>query len=98
MYHLDSIKNAAIDAQHIYLANYPDREGDAISWHVQEVLKSARLIKVKNIYRVTFNEITKSAVTYAIANRIVLYIDLVDALKARLALVFLVGFIISTLL
>lgn len=96
--HLDAIKKAAKDAQNIYLATDPDREGEAISWHVQEVLKSARLLKDKNIYRVTFNEITKSAVTNAIANPKELSMDLVDAQKARQALDFLVGFNLSPLL
>ncbi|OEZ33628.1 DNA topoisomerase I [Francisella endosymbiont of Amblyomma maculatum] len=96
--HLDAIKKAAKDAQNIYLSTDPDREGEAISWHVQEVLKSACLLKDKNVYRVTFNEITKSAVTNAIANPKELSMDLVDAQKARQALDFLVGFNLSPLL
>ncbi|ALB01931.1 DNA topoisomerase I [Francisella persica ATCC VR-331] len=96
--HLDAIKKAAKGAQNIYLATDPDREGEAISWHVQEVLKSACLLKDKNVYRVTFNEITKSAVTNAIANPKELSMDLVDAQKARQALDFLVGFNLSPLL
>ncbi|MFV9931286.1 MAG: type I DNA topoisomerase [Francisella endosymbiont of Hyalomma asiaticum] len=96
--HLDAIKKAVKDAQNIYLSTDPDREGEAISWHVQEVLKNARLLKDKNVYRVTFNEITKSAVTNAIANPKELSMDLVDAQKARQALDFLVGFNLSPLL
>ncbi|MFV9972354.1 MAG: type I DNA topoisomerase [Francisella endosymbiont of Hyalomma asiaticum] len=96
--HLDAIKKAAKDAQNIYLSTDPDREGEAISWHVQEVLKNARLLKDKNVYRVKFNEITKSAVTNAIANPKELSMDLVDAQKARQALDFLVGFNLSPLL
>ncbi|WP_395167439.1 type I DNA topoisomerase [Francisella salimarina] len=96
--HLDAIKKSAKNAENIYLATDPDREGEAISWHVQEVLKNARLLKDKNVYRVTFNEITKSAVTNAIENPKELSMDLVNAQKARQALDFLVGFNLSPLL
>ncbi|QLE79008.1 type I DNA topoisomerase [Francisella sp. Scap27] len=96
--HIDAIKKAAKSADNIYLATDPDREGEAISWHVQEVLKNAKLLKDKTVYRVTFNEITKSAVSTAIANPKELSMDLVNAQKARQALDFLVGFNLSPLL
>ena len=96
--HIDAIKKAAKVAENIYLATDPDREGEAISWHVQEVLNNAKLLKDKTVYRVTFNEITKTAVTNAIANPKELAMDLVNAQKARQALDFLVGFNLSPLL
>ena len=96
--HLDAIKKAAKSAENIYLATDPDREGESISWHIQEVLKNARLLKDKTLYRVSFNEITKSAVSNAIENPKELSMDLVNAQKARQALDFLVGFNLSPLL
>ena len=96
--HLDAIKKAAKSAENIYLATDPDREGESISWHIQEVLKNARLLKDKTLYRVGFNEITKSAVSNAIENPKELSMDLVNAQKARQALDFLVGFNLSPLL
>ena len=96
--HIDAIKQATKQAQNIYLATDPDREGEAISWHIQEILKNARLLKDKNIYRVTFNEITKTAVTNAINEPKELSMSLVNAQKARQALDFLVGFNLSPLL
>ncbi|APC96233.1 type I DNA topoisomerase [Francisella frigiditurris] len=96
--HIDAIKKAAKNSENIYLATDPDREGEAISWHVQEILKNAKLLKDKKVYRVTFNEITKSAVTNALANPKELSMSLVNAQKARQALDFLVGFNLSPLL
>ena len=96
--HLDAIKKSAKTAENIYLATDPDREGEAISWHVQEVLKNAKLLKDKNVYRISFNEITKTAVTNAIENPKSLDMDMVNAQKARQALDFLVGFNLSPLL
>ncbi|QIV95592.1 DNA topoisomerase I [Allofrancisella inopinata] len=96
--HIEAIKKSAQEAENIYLATDPDREGEAISWHVQEILKNAKLLKGKNVYRISFNEITKTAVSNAIANPKEISMDLVNAQKARQALDFLVGFNLSPLL
>ena len=96
--HVDAIKKAAKSCESIYLATDPDREGEAISWHIYQVLKNARTLKDKNIYRIAFNEITNSAVTEAIQNPRELSADLVDSQQARRALDFLVGFKLSPLL
>ena len=96
--HIDAIKKAAKTAEQIYLATDPDREGEAISWHIYELLKEADLLKDKQVYRIAFNEITKSAVNAAVANPRELAMDLVNAQQARRALDFLVGFKLSPLL
>ena len=64
--HVDAITRAVKDAEAIYLATDPDREGEAISWHIAEILKSKNLIKNKLMKRVVFHEITKTAVQHAI--------------------------------
>ncbi len=97
--HVKEIADAAKTATDIYLATDPDREGEAISWHVVEVLKSRKAIKKgTTIHRVVFNEITKSAVTYAIEHPRELDMDLINAQQARRALDYLVGFTLSPVL
>lgn len=82
----------------LILATDPDREGEAISWHLLEALKSRRVLKDKDIQRVVFNAITKNAVTEAMANPRHLDQELVDAYLARRALDYLVGFSLSPVL
>src|SRR5690606_35979752 len=82
----------------IYLATDPDREGEAISWHVLEYLKEKYLADKVKIQRVTFNEITKSAVQEAFKNARDIDQNLVDAYLARRALDYLVGFTLSPVL
>ena len=96
--HVDAIAKAAAQAEHIYLAPDPDREGEAIAWHVAELLKSKRNIKNKPMQRVVFYEITQSAVREAVANPREISIPLVNAQQARRALDYLVGFNLSPLL
>jgi DNA topoisomerase-1 len=85
-------------ADSLYLATDPDREGEAISWHLHEILKERELIGDKDVHRVVFYEITKSAVQEAIDNPRHLAGDLIAAQQARRALDFLVGFNLSPLL
>ena len=92
------ITKAVKGAEAVYLASDPDREGEAIAWHILEVLNAKGLSKGTPIHRVTFNEITKSAVQYAIANPRQIDQDLVDAYMARRALDYLVGFSLSPVL
>ena len=96
--HLVAIEKALKDADNLMLATDPDREGEAISWHILEYLKEKRALTGKNITRVVFNEITKSAVEYAVAHPRQLDMDLVEAQQARTALDYLVGFNLSPLL
>jgi DNA topoisomerase-1 len=94
---LKAIADAAKQADALILATDPDREGEAISWHVQEVLRKRKVLPAK-VDRVTFNAITKSAVTEAMAKPRALDEDLIDAYKARRALDYLVGFTLSPIL
>ena len=96
--HVDAIVAEAKQAENIYLATDPDREGEAISWHLLEILKSKRGLKNIRPQRVVFHEITKNAVLDAIAHPRELEINLVDAQQARRALDYLVGFNLSPLL
>ncbi len=96
--HLETIRKAVKAADALYLATDPDREGEAISWHILEDLKEKKLIKEKKVYRIAFNEITKRAVQEAIDNPRELSMDLVNAQQARRALDYLVGFNLSPLL
>jgi DNA topoisomerase-1 len=91
---IDDLKKAAAAAEKVYLAPDPDREGEAICWHLSELLKKAN----KNLYRVMFNEITKRAVLHGIQNPFKLDSDKVDAQQARRILDRLVGYKISPLL
>jgi len=96
--HMDAIAKAAAVADTVYLAPDPDREGEAIAWHVAELLKKKRGMKSKKIERVVFHEITQSAVKEAVANPREISIPLVNAQQARRALDYLVGFTLSPLL
>ena len=96
---LSDIAAAAKGASKVILATDPDREGEAISWHVLEVLRKKRAIgKDATVQRVTFNAITKSAVTAAMAAPRQIDMELVDAYLARRALDYLVGFTLSPVL
>jgi DNA topoisomerase-1 len=94
---LKAITDTAKDADTLILATDPDREGEAISWHLAEVLKKRKALPAK-VERVAFNAITKSAVTEAMAHPRTLDEDLIDAYKARRALDYLVGFTLSPIL
>ena len=96
--HLQEITKAVKKADTLYLATDPDREGEAISWHVFEHLKQKKALKDKEVKRVVFHEITKKAVTEAIAEPTELSITMVNAQQARRALDYLVGFNLSPLL
>lgn len=96
--HVDAIAKAASSADHIYLATDPDREGEAIAWHVAELLKAKRNLKKTPMQRVVFYEITQNAVREAVANPRDISIPLVNAQQARRALDYLVGFNLSPLL
>jgi DNA topoisomerase-1 len=96
--YLKEITDTAADSNKIILATDPDREGEAIAWHVKEVLDQKKLLKDKKIERVVFNEITKKAVTKGIENPRDIEPQLVDAYLARRALDYLVGFNISPIL
>jgi DNA topoisomerase-1 len=95
---VEAIKKAVKSSETIYLATDPDREGEAISWHIYEVLKDSKLLNNKIVHRITFNEITRSAVTESIAKPKKLEMNLINAQQARRALDFLVGFKLSPLL
>ena len=94
---LKAIADESKGAEALILATDPDREGEAISWHIQEVLAKRRLLPAK-VERVTFNAITKSAVTEAMKRPRGLDEDLIDAYRARRALDYLVGFTLSPVL
>jgi DNA topoisomerase-1 len=96
--YLKEITDAAKESSKIILATDPDREGEAIAWHVKEYLDEKKLLKNKEIERVVFNEITKKAVTHGIENPRQIEPLLVDAYMARRALDYLVGFNISPIL
>jgi DNA topoisomerase-1 len=94
---LKLITDEAKKADALILATDPDREGEAISWHVQEVLRQKKALP-KDVQRVTFNAITNSAVTEAMKHPRELDVDLIDAYRARRALDYLVGFTLSPIL
>lgn len=96
--HVDAIAKAAADADNILLAPDPDREGEAIAWHISELLKAKRTLKGKSMKRVVFYEITQSAVQEAVAHPREISLPLVNAQQARRALDYLVGFNLSPLL
>ena len=95
---VDEIASIAKGADAIYLASDPDREGEAIAWHVHEILKEKKLVKTTPVHRITFNEITKNTVLDAIAHPREIDQNLVDAYMARRALDYLVGFSLSPVL
>ena len=96
--HVDAISRALKKAKSLYLATDPDREGEAISWHLYELMKSQGELEGKTVQRVVFYEITKASVREAMAQPRELSVDLVNAQQARRALDFLVGFNLSPLL
>jgi len=96
--HVDKIIKATRKAEAVYLATDLDREGEAISWHIYEILKEKKLTGKIPFYRVEFSEITKHAIQDAVANPRELSMDLVNAQQARRALDHLVGFNLSPLL
>ncbi len=96
--HVQAISKALKRADTLYLATDPDREGEAISWHLHELLKQRGQLKNKGVHRVVFNEITKKAVQEAIAHPRDLSQELINAQQARRALDYLVGFNLSPLL
>ncbi len=96
--HVDAIVKATRKAEAVYLATDLDREGEAISWHIYEILKDKKLTEKIPFYRVEFSEITKHAIQEAVANPRELSMDLVNAQQARRALDHLVGFNLSPLL
>jgi DNA topoisomerase-1 len=95
---LNEIAEAVKGANRLILATDPDREGEAISWHVLEVLNRKKVLKDASVQRVVFNAITKSAVTEAMKNPRDLDMELVEAYLARRALDYLVGFTLSPVL
>jgi DNA topoisomerase-1 len=96
--HIETIAKALKKSDSLFLATDPDREGEAISWHIFELMKEKNLIKEKPVHRIFFNEITKAAIQEAINNPRAISMDLVNAQQARRALDYLVGFNLSPLL
>src|SRR5258706_990216 len=96
--HVDAIARAVKDSDTILLATDPDREGEAIAWHLSEILKSRKVLKDKKVKRVVFYEITEGAVKDAVKNPRPISMELVNAQQARRALDYLVGFNLSPLL
>jgi DNA topoisomerase-1 len=96
--HVDAIAKALKSADTLYLATDPDREGEAISWHLYQLLDKRKALKDKTAQRVIFHEITKRAVDEAMGQPRDISMDLVNAQQARRALDYLVGFSLSPLL
>jgi DNA topoisomerase-1 len=96
--HVEAIAKAVAKAEALYLATDPDREGEAISWHLYEILRQRELLKDKPVRRVVFHEVTQRAIQDAVAHPRELSLDLVNAQQARRALDYLVGFNLSPLL
>ena len=96
--HVDAISRALKKSKNLFLATDPDREGEAISWHLRELLEERGELKDKTVKRVVFYEITKGEVQRAVAEPRDLSLDLVNAQQARRALDYLVGFNLSPLL
>lgn len=96
--HVEAIKKALKKADTLYLATDLDREGEAISWHLYELLKEDGLLENKTVHRIAFNEITKRALKEAVDNPRELSMPMVNAQQARRALDYLVGFNLSPLL
>src|SRR3990167_10068643 len=96
--HVDAIVHAMKKADALYLATDPDREGEAISWHVYEILRERDVLKKKPVHRVVFHEITRSAIQAALSSPRDISMDLVNAQQARRALDYLVGFNLSPVL
>jgi DNA topoisomerase I len=96
--HVESIARGLAKSKALYLATDPDREGEAIAWHLKEILESRGELDGKTVHRVVFYEITRNAVREAVARPRDLSLDLVNAQQARRALDYLVGFNLSPLL
>ena len=96
--HVEAIAKAAKAADNLYLATDPDREGEAISWHIAEILRERNLVGDKPLQRVVFTEITPRAIKEAMGHPRAIASDLVDAQQARRALDYLVGFNLSPVL
>src|SRR6201986_4023450 len=96
--HVDAIARTLRKAKSLYLATDPDREGEAIAWHLKEILNSRGDLEGKEVHRVVFYEITRNAVREAVAQPRGLSLELVNAQQARRALDYLVGFNLSPLL
>ncbi|HMD59673.1 MAG TPA: DNA topoisomerase I [Steroidobacteraceae bacterium] len=96
--HVTAISKALKKCSGLYLATDPDREGEAIAWHLHEILRERGELKGKAVHRVVFHEITQHAIRDAVANPRKLSLDLVNAQQARRALDYLVGFNLSPLL
>ena len=96
--HVEAIAKAVKDVDTVMLATDPDREGEAIAWHLSEILKSRKVLKDKKLKRVVFYEITEGAVKEAVKNPRAISMELVNAQQARRALDYLVGFNLSPLL
>ena len=97
-HHVEAIARTLRKAKSLYLATDPDSEGEAIAWHLREILDSRGDLKGKEVHRVVFYEITRNAVREAVAQPRGLSLDLVNAQQARRALDYLVGFNLSPLL
>src|SRR5579862_532456 len=95
---LAEIAKAVKGAKHLYLATDPDREGEAISWHIREILRQRKVLDGVDVKRVVFNEVTKAAVQEAFRHPREINSELVDAYLARRALDYLVGFSLSPVL
>jgi DNA topoisomerase-1 len=96
--HVDAIARSLKKSKALYLATDPDREGEAIAWHLKEILHTRGELKGKDVHRVVFYEITRNAIREAVAQPRDLSLDLVNAQQARRALDYLVGFNLSPLL
>lgn len=96
--HVATIISAMKKADALYLATDPDREGEAISWHIYTILKDKKALGKKPVHRIVFHEITKSAIQSAVSQPREISMDLVNAQQARRALDYLVGFNLSPLL
>lgn len=96
--HIDAISHAIRQAEALYLATDPDREGEAISWHICEILKSRQLLNNKSVHRIVFHEITQHAIQEAVKHPRDLSMSLINAQQARRALDYLVGFNLSPVL
>ena len=96
--HLREIVRALQNAEHLYLATDPDREGEAISWHVLKELEQRNAVKGIDVKRIVFNEVTRGAVRDAILHPRDLDMDLINAQQARRAMDYLVGFTLSPVL
>ena len=96
--HVAAIVSAMKKADALYLATDPDREGEAISWHIYTILKNKKVLGKKPVHRIVFHEITKNAIKAAVADPREISMELVNAQQARRALDYLVGFNLSPLL